>query len=187
MASVVNPTHPAFLATKTAAGLRTQELPVSAQQQLLEQDLYDEAYQGLFCKALYDYTAQDASALSFRRGDIIEVLNRQPSGWWDGLLGEERGWFPSNYVTIISLEEAELAFSGSDYSNGDGMAQSDSDTGVLGMSETLIRGQAQNEEWLESEIHANNHLNNSDSATPQGSQTNDFWEPNIMEDGRVCI
>ncbi|KAI5835257.1 SH3-domain-containing protein, partial [Schizophyllum commune Tattone D] len=51
-----------------------------------------------FCKALYDYEAQDPSALSFKRGDIIEVLTQQPSGWWDGLLGDERGWFPSNYV-----------------------------------------------------------------------------------------
>jgi son of sevenless-like protein len=185
MASVASLTHLALLTANAATGLRTQELPVSAQQQLSEQDLYDDTYQGLFCKALYDYSAQDASALSFRRGDVIEVLNQQPSGWWDGLLGEERGWFPSNYVSLISLEEAELAFSGSDYSNGDGMIQSDSD--VLGMSETLMRGQAQNEEWLESEIHANNHLNSSGNAVPQGSQTNDFWEPNIMEDGRVCI
>ncbi|KAJ7440631.1 SH3 domain-containing protein, partial [Mycena galericulata] len=51
-----------------------------------------------FCRALYDYEAQDASALSFRQNDIIEVLTQQPSGWWDGLLGDERGWFPSNYV-----------------------------------------------------------------------------------------
>lgn len=85
------------------------------------------------------------------------------------------------------MEEAELAFSESDYSNGDGLTQSDSDTGVLGMSDAFMRGQAQNEEWLESEIHANNHSNTSSSAVPQGSQTNDFWEPNIMEDGRVCI
>ncbi|KAJ3817695.1 SH3 domain-containing protein, partial [Lentinula raphanica] len=51
-----------------------------------------------FCRAKYAYTAQDASALSFSPGDIIEVLTTQPTGWWDGLLGEERGWFPSNYV-----------------------------------------------------------------------------------------
>ncbi|KIM38388.1 hypothetical protein M413DRAFT_34244, partial [Hebeloma cylindrosporum] len=71
----------------------------------------EEEYSTLFCRALYDIEAKDASMLSFRADDIIEVLRQRPSGWWDGLLGEERGWFPSNYVTIISDEEAELAFS----------------------------------------------------------------------------
>ncbi|KAJ7263986.1 SH3 domain-containing protein, partial [Mycena haematopus] len=52
-----------------------------------------------FCRALYNYDAQDGnSCLSFRQNDILEVLTQKPSGWWDGLLGDERGWFPSNYV-----------------------------------------------------------------------------------------
>ncbi|KAF8635804.1 hypothetical protein AX15_000011 [Amanita polypyramis BW_CC] len=70
----------------------------------------EEPFQPFFCRALYDYQSQDNSALSFRRGDIIEVLSQQPSGWWDGFLGDERGWFPSNYVMIISEEEAEQVF-----------------------------------------------------------------------------
>ncbi|KAJ6512054.1 SH3 domain-containing protein, partial [Mycena vitilis] len=49
-----------------------------------------------FCRALYDYEALDAATLSFRKGDIIEVLGGEQ--WWDGLLGDQRGWFPSNYV-----------------------------------------------------------------------------------------
>jgi hypothetical protein len=195
MASVISPTHPIHLTTnkKSPAARKAQELqelpivqsqPVQQQQQSQEQETAEEQWQVLFCKAMYDYTAQDASALSFRRGDIIEVLNQQPSGWWDGLLGDERGWFPSNYVTLISLEEAELAFSGSDYSNGDGIVQSDSDNGVLDMSDAMM-GQAQNEEWSDSGVsHTNKYTN---KAAAQGSQTNDFWEPNIMDDGRVCV
>ncbi|KAJ7645573.1 SH3 domain-containing protein, partial [Mycena polygramma] len=62
-----------------------------------------------FCRALYDYEALDAATLSFRKGDIIEVLGGEL--WWDGLLGDERGWFPSNYVAVISDEEADLALS----------------------------------------------------------------------------
>lgn len=61
-----------------------------------------------FCRAKYDYQSADDASLSFRRGDIIEVLTRLDTGWWDGLLGEERGWFPSNYVDIISDEEADI-------------------------------------------------------------------------------
>ena len=61
-----------------------------------------------FCRAKYDYQSADDASLSFRRGDIIEVLTRLETGWWDGLLGEERGWFPSNYVDVISDEEADI-------------------------------------------------------------------------------
>ncbi|KAF8208652.1 SH3 domain-containing protein, partial [Mycena galopus ATCC 62051] len=59
----------------------------------------DSARSSIFCVALYDYEpAEAASGLSFRQNDIIEVLAQAASGWWDGLLGNERGWFPSNYV-----------------------------------------------------------------------------------------
>ncbi len=61
-----------------------------------------------FCRAKYDYQSADDASLSFRRGEIIEVLTRLETGWWDGLLGEERGWFPSNYVDIITDEEADI-------------------------------------------------------------------------------
>jgi son of sevenless-like protein len=61
-----------------------------------------------FCRAKYDYQSADDASLSFHRGDIIEVLTRLETGWWDGLLGEERGWFPSNYVDVITDEEADI-------------------------------------------------------------------------------
>ena len=116
----------------------------------------------LFCKALYDYEAQDPSALSFKRGDIIEVLTQQPSGWWDGLLGDERGWFPSNYVEVISDEEAEVALSGglsdldqhsidqqslapsSSMSQASSMPRmaSDADSGMVDMSHAMLGGGA---------------------------------------------
>ncbi|KAJ1303388.1 hypothetical protein OPQ81_011580 [Rhizoctonia solani] len=58
-------------------------------------------------RAAYDYHSTDDSSLSFSRGDIVEVLGTLPSGWWDGLIGNERGWFPSNFVVTISDAEAE--------------------------------------------------------------------------------
>ncbi|PFH53989.1 hypothetical protein AMATHDRAFT_73003 [Amanita thiersii Skay4041] len=50
--------------------------------------------------AMHDYTPQqqNATCLSFRAGQVIHVINRDPSGWWDGELEGRRGWFPSNYV-----------------------------------------------------------------------------------------
>ncbi|KAL4958068.1 ras guanine nucleotide exchange factor domain-containing protein [Aspergillus filifer] len=63
----------------------------------------------LFVRAMYDYDADDHTSLSFRRGDIIQVLNQLETGWWDGVInGNVRGWFPSNYCAVITdLREVE--------------------------------------------------------------------------------
>ncbi|KAI9373685.1 ras guanine nucleotide exchange factor domain-containing protein [Aspergillus egyptiacus] len=63
----------------------------------------------LFVRAMYDYDADDHTSLSFRRGDIIQVLNQLETGWWDGVInGSVRGWFPSNYCAVITdLREIE--------------------------------------------------------------------------------
>ncbi|CEP09488.1 hypothetical protein [Parasitella parasitica] len=58
----------------------------------------------ILCKvqALYPFRSNDSSSLSFNQDDLIDVLNKLPSGWWDGLCNGTRGWFPSNYVRIIA-------------------------------------------------------------------------------------
>ena len=56
-------------------------------------------------EAKFDFYGQDDSQLSFKQGDIIQVISRLDSGWWDGICNGERGWFPSNYVTETYVEE----------------------------------------------------------------------------------
>ncbi|OBZ71142.1 hypothetical protein A0H81_08739 [Grifola frondosa] len=50
-----------------------------------------------------------------KTGQVIHVLNRDSSGWWDGELEGRRGWFPSNYVTsevgLLTEEQVPLATS----------------------------------------------------------------------------
>ncbi|TFK74816.1 ras GEF [Pluteus cervinus] len=62
--------------------------------------------------AMHDYAPQQqgANCLSFRAGQVIHVLNRDSSGWWDGELEGRRGWFPSNYVNtdVIAIADEEL-------------------------------------------------------------------------------
>ena len=50
--------------------------------------------------AMHDYIPdqRNATCLGFRAGQVVRVLNRDSSGWWDGELDGSRGWFPSNYV-----------------------------------------------------------------------------------------
>ncbi|OXV09488.1 hypothetical protein Egran_02749 [Elaphomyces granulatus] len=60
-----------------------------------------EPMSGLYVRALYDYETNDQTSLSFKQGDVIQVLNQLETGWWDGIIGNVRGWFPSNYCAII--------------------------------------------------------------------------------------
>jgi son of sevenless-like protein len=60
----------------------------------------------VFVRALYPFESKEDSSLSFEEGDIIRVLTKLESGWWDGLLYGRRGWFPSNFVEPIELVES---------------------------------------------------------------------------------
>ena len=63
---------------------------------------------GMYVKALYDYDADDRTSLSFRQGDIIQVITQLESGWWDGVINGVRGWFPSNYCTVVQRPSEQL-------------------------------------------------------------------------------
>ncbi|BGP65911.1 Ras guanine nucleotide exchange factor bud5 [Rhodotorula toruloides] len=66
---------------------------------------------------------QIQSCLAFEAGTVVRCLGRDESGWWDGEVvewsgqdGEEkvgnRGWFPSNYVEVLGVEEGVVAVGG---------------------------------------------------------------------------
>jgi len=48
--------------------------------------------------AAYDYTAQSPDELSFAAGDVITILKKDESGWWEGELHGQKGWIPANYM-----------------------------------------------------------------------------------------
>lgn len=56
----------------------------------------------MYVRALYNYTSEDPTSLSFSQGDVIQVITQLESGWWDGIVHNQRGWFPSNYCDLIS-------------------------------------------------------------------------------------
>ncbi|KIP10219.1 hypothetical protein PHLGIDRAFT_125720 [Phlebiopsis gigantea 11061_1 CR5-6] len=62
--------------------------------------------------AMHDFAPlqENVTCLEFQAGQIIRVLNRDTSGWWDGEVDGRRGWFPSNYVTsdVGLLADEEL-------------------------------------------------------------------------------
>lgn len=52
------------------------------------------------CRALYDFTPEDASELGFSAGDVIDIIKKN-GDWWEGELRGRRGLFPGNYVQML--------------------------------------------------------------------------------------
>ncbi|KRX90400.1 Unconventional myosin-If [Trichinella pseudospiralis] len=52
-------------------------------------------------RMLYSYEGQDDDELCFHSNDIIEIIQEDPSGWWQGHLRGKHGLFPANYGTRI--------------------------------------------------------------------------------------
>ena len=48
--------------------------------------------------ALYPYSAQNEDELTFDKGAIINVMNKEDAAWWKGECNGMFGVFPSNYV-----------------------------------------------------------------------------------------
>merc|ERR1712137_1515874 len=65
---------------------------------LLEETVHDFISVG---KANFDYTGTSESELSFVTGDIIFVVKEDNTGWWEGEVNGQYGFFPSNYAEII--------------------------------------------------------------------------------------
>lgn len=61
----------------------------------------EESYE--YAIALYDFTNPDANCVNFRKGDLIIIMSKDPSGWWRGCAAQGSSWtaegaFPGNYV-----------------------------------------------------------------------------------------
>jgi len=64
--------------------------------------------------ALYDYDARTDEDLSFKKGDLLEILNDTQGDWWYARAKSARaagakleGYIPSNYVARVKSLESE--------------------------------------------------------------------------------
>ncbi|XP_071838530.1 rho guanine nucleotide exchange factor 7-like isoform X2 [Apostichopus japonicus] len=53
-------------------------------------------------RARFNFPGTGEDELAFSKGDIITVTQIVDGGWWEGMMGESFGWFPSNYVKDTS-------------------------------------------------------------------------------------
>ncbi|XP_022109955.1 abl interactor 2-like [Acanthaster planci] len=51
--------------------------------------------------AIYGYEKNLDDELTFQEDDIIYVLNKNPNGWYEGILNGVKGMFPGNYVQTV--------------------------------------------------------------------------------------
>ncbi|KAK9315112.1 hypothetical protein V1522DRAFT_412243 [Lipomyces starkeyi] len=65
-------------------------------------------------RCLYDLTTTESGELSFRKGDVIFVLESVYPNWWRGSLRGEVGIFPLNYVIPMPDTSAEDALQEAD-------------------------------------------------------------------------
>ncbi|XP_068136346.1 intersectin-2 isoform X2 [Hyperolius riggenbachi] len=52
--------------------------------------------------AMYDYVANNEDELNFSKGQLINVINKDDSDWWQGEINGVTGLFPSNYVKMTT-------------------------------------------------------------------------------------
>ena len=125
----------------------------------------------MFVRALYDYEADDRTSLSFRQGDIIQVITQLESGWWDGIHSGIRGWFPSNYCAVIASPGE------GDQSDQGGPGGDDTESGTDDDNDDEFRSTAIPEQGSNS---ARQPL------SPDGEQEEAaFWIPQATTDGRL--
>lgn len=55
-------------------------------------------------RALFDYSAENVDELTFKRGDLITIIetHMEDSGWWKGEFKGKIGLFPDNFVEIVT-------------------------------------------------------------------------------------
>ncbi|KAH8825070.1 ras GEF [Flagelloscypha sp. PMI_526] len=135
----------------------------------------------LVCRALYDYTSEDGSALSTLAGGTVSCRG-------------ERGWFPSNYVRLLTEAEADALFSDSDVEGGNNatgeqasLTASDNtgtsvtqatsnghDSEVVDMSSAMMGSLASDSDWMPDDL----------SSSSLVTFFHDFWIPEVTNDGQ---
>lgn len=71
---------------------------------MVSENLDDEV---VLVRAMYDFDSEDATNLTFKKDDVIQVLAQLESGWWAGHCQGRQGWFPSNYVELLNEDDLE--------------------------------------------------------------------------------
>src|SRR6201996_5364520 len=131
----------------------------------------------MFVRALYKYDAgEDQTSLSFRRGDVIQVITQLESGWGDGGLNGRRGWFPSNYCQVVTDNSEDLIHANGD-ADGDSADEGQEDDDDIGGF-----GNVDVDTHIEEEATPSLQRVESNEHEPEEAA---FWIPQATPEGRL--
>lgn len=174
-----NPTAHALPGQSRLAGLQSDLSSVapSVRQRAIHMNGYiatPDPPPALYVRALYNYDADDHTSLSFRQGDIIQVLTQLESGWWDGVINDIRGWFPSNYCTPINDLEEEEEYASNEQDESDASAGSGTEGEEYEDGDESDRDREDRDSELPIEGGEEGH-----------QEEASFWIPQATPDGRL--
>ena len=52
----------------------------------------------LLFQGAYDFQGEDESELSFKKGDVLKIINNNDEGWWKAEKDGEVGLVPAQYL-----------------------------------------------------------------------------------------
>lgn len=55
--------------------------------------------------AKHAFKGTNPNELSFKKGQVIQVINRDDSGWAQGILDGAKGWFPISFVIPLQKDD----------------------------------------------------------------------------------
>lgn len=129
----------------------------------------------MYVRALYDYDADDRTSLSFRQGDIIQVITQLESGWWDGVIHGIRGWFPSNYCEVVATPSDD-PLEGLLGHNGTGAMLEEESGSEYGDHELTMLSRSRASNNSSRQLHDSVNSSSEEAA---------FWIPQATPDGRL--
>ncbi|KAJ8012802.1 hypothetical protein DPEC_G00046650 [Dallia pectoralis] len=55
------------------------------------------------CKALHDFTSDKDDELNMKEGELLDIYQKEDSGWWYGILNGQIGHFPATFVKELPM------------------------------------------------------------------------------------
>ncbi|KJH41839.1 SH3 domain protein [Dictyocaulus viviparus] len=56
-------------------------------------------------KAKFNFEGKNNDELTFCKNDTITVTQQLEGGWWEGTINGKTGWFPANYVSVMTEKD----------------------------------------------------------------------------------
>lgn len=79
-----------------------RSVTVSRSHEIFFTDMVNHDLEVTTVRAMFDFDAQGPDELGFRKGDVIQVIQRVDESWWRGQLSGQEGMFPVTYVERIT-------------------------------------------------------------------------------------